>query len=677
MGNVGSVDIEELKRVREELNRERGIETNPNMYDNYNPNRSADEESQSDDQQNENFDANESAENNVSADETTFSNDDETSTENELNLDQFDLADEKEDLSNEDEADEVSEELDEEVQNDLEETTENLDTDSEIENNDQAESVSENNSSLEKTIDEMKPEEQTDANKTKDFSVYDSFSAFEINDAKSVGQIEDEPQSNEVTVDEEENESDMSDDDLFEQILANYGAGDSAEQSSALEEKEDVPEDESIEPEPQTEDVKPAENEGIFLNDSQILNYDEEPDIEKFNDEPDEVETFEESNESNETDEGDVQPLNEPENNTNEEPLESPIVENAESESIETESVNFEQPSEQTINLDDDEGNEISVNTISEPDQILKVRNERPHIVSDAYVSDEEIEEITKNAHRQVVDKSLPILPNFNFIKLVSSERFKNNGNLTYVIGKNEKDETAFLNMNDVKNVAIFSHDEEVVFRQISSIMLSLMLKNTPDELNFVLLDKNKSSALRVFENSNYLFFNKIANTNREINEGLTEISKEIDYRYKQLGLVGARSIESFNEKVAEPYKLPHIVVIYNNFINDETEEYIEQVNSNLSNILRYGRLVGIYVFVVSKDVIQNNSINYNLPTRIVYRTEDENESLEKLSMKGAEELANDDEFLWLAYDAKKPIHVKTPQISLREIELIIKNNEN
>ena len=38
--NVGSVDLDELRKAREELDKERGVETDPNMYDDYNPNRS-------------------------------------------------------------------------------------------------------------------------------------------------------------------------------------------------------------------------------------------------------------------------------------------------------------------------------------------------------------------------------------------------------------------------------------------------------------------------------------------------------------------------------------------------------------------------------------------------------------------------------------------------------------
>ena len=41
--NVSGVDLDELLKARQELNAERGIETDPNMYNDYNPNRENEE----------------------------------------------------------------------------------------------------------------------------------------------------------------------------------------------------------------------------------------------------------------------------------------------------------------------------------------------------------------------------------------------------------------------------------------------------------------------------------------------------------------------------------------------------------------------------------------------------------------------------------------------------------
>ena len=41
--NVSGVDLDELLKAREELNKEIGVETDPNMYSDYNPNRKNEE----------------------------------------------------------------------------------------------------------------------------------------------------------------------------------------------------------------------------------------------------------------------------------------------------------------------------------------------------------------------------------------------------------------------------------------------------------------------------------------------------------------------------------------------------------------------------------------------------------------------------------------------------------
>ena len=42
--NVSGVDLDELLKAREELNKEIGVETDPNMYSDYNPNRKNEED---------------------------------------------------------------------------------------------------------------------------------------------------------------------------------------------------------------------------------------------------------------------------------------------------------------------------------------------------------------------------------------------------------------------------------------------------------------------------------------------------------------------------------------------------------------------------------------------------------------------------------------------------------
>ena len=170
--NVGSVDLEELKRVREELNRERGIETDPNMYSNYNPDRNKED--------NQNDSALESS----SMDSEEKSMENFSNHENQDNTNASDFNNETVDNFNNSEP--INFENFEVNQNQQIESSQPQ----EIENN-----FENNNSISESTTTEMntqnKANEDDEKPAEKDFSVYDNFAAFEVNDGKPVSFNED------------------------------------------------------------------------------------------------------------------------------------------------------------------------------------------------------------------------------------------------------------------------------------------------------------------------------------------------------------------------------------------------------------------------------------------------------------------------------------------------------
>ena len=144
--NVGSVDIEELKRAREELNRERGIESDPNMYSNYNP--EAHQE-----------DSNES----VAYDDEVTVNPEETASETEES---------NESLQQEELEKPMENVVDHEVSQ-PDETVEEQQTDSKGESLVTVSYFDDNQ--------EDKAEKERTGDQANDLSVYDSFSAFEVN----------------------------------------------------------------------------------------------------------------------------------------------------------------------------------------------------------------------------------------------------------------------------------------------------------------------------------------------------------------------------------------------------------------------------------------------------------------------------------------------------------------
>ena len=175
------------------------------------------------------------------------------------------------------------------------------------------------------------------------------------------------------------------------------------------------------------------------------------------------------------------------------------------------------------------------------------------------------------------------------------------------------------------------------------------------------------------------MYFNRLAKTNKEILDTLIEISKELEERYKILAAAGVKSIEQYNviAKNDNLKTLPYIVTVFNNYTKSMQLADSDKINTILYQILKLGRIVGLYLIVVGNMKIKSDDINYNLPTRLSFVMSDEEDSLSMLGVGGAECLEADDEFLLSSLDSQTPVHLKAPSISLKELEVLIKNIES
>lgn len=264
------------------------------------------------------------------------------------------------------------------------------------------------------------------------------------------------------------------------------------------------------------------------------------------------------------------------------------------------------------------------------------------------------------------------------FISLIRSKEFMGSDNLTCIYGVDEEKNVYCQNFKDFYNTAIFCENDDVVFDLFSSIIMSLLLKNTKFDVRFAICDAKIGGKLTIYNNLSYMFFDRVAESNREIIEALKEISLEIDNRYKSLAKAGVNSIEKFNRemKKAKIAPLPYLVLFFNNYSRAYHLDDSNEINIHLSYILRFGRLVGVYVNVVSFDENLAENINFNLQTRIAYKTDLKDTSISEIGEEGAEKIGYSDEYIIKTLYSDKLIHLKAPKITQKEIELLIKNIE-
>ena len=290
-----------------------------------------------------------------------------------------------------------------------------------------------------------------------------------------------------------------------------------------------------------------------------------------------------------------------------------------------------------------------------------------------------EQEKIEEEIAQEVVEEpaiKYPLIEEFKFINEITTDEFKHSNKFSYIMGKNEKGEMVYGNFREHNNLAVFSRNEIVTKSFLNSLILSLCLKNSSYDVNFVLIDSDINSSFEVYNKSSYLFFNRIAKTNKEILDTLIEISKEVDSRYEKLANAGIGSIDQYNEMTEETQTtpMPNIIIVFNNYTDVSQATYADKINACLYQILKFGRIVGIYMVLTAMVPIETNQVNYNLSSRLSFKS-DQNSNY--TVVEGVEFLPDEADAIYFNISKNSTEHIKAPTIADSELDLIIKELED
>jgi S-DNA-T family DNA segregation ATPase FtsK/SpoIIIE len=203
----------------------------------------------------------------------------------------------------------------------------------------------------------------------------------------------------------------------------------------------------------------------------------------------------------------------------------------------------------------------------------------------------------------------------------------------------------------------------------IHAILHSLILKNSPEKIQFVLIDP-KILELSIYSNIPYLW-NPIVTNIEEGVEILEKLVNEMEIRYKTMSKANKRSIIEYN-KTYKPF--PYII-----FIIEEFADFALYKNNNFGSLVQklaqMGRAAGIHGIIAtqrpSANVI-NGVIKANFPSRIALKVTNKLESRIILDSSGAEKLSNPGEIILMNNSGflKRGI---CPYISEEEILNLIK----
>ena len=234
----------------------------------------------------------------------------------------------------------------------------------------------------------------------------------------------------------------------------------------------------------------------------------------------------------------------------------------------------------------------------------------------------------------------------------------------------------------------------------VNAMLLSLLLKATPDEVRLILVDP-KMLELSVYEGIPHLLTPVITDM-KEAAGGLRWCVAEMERRYRLMAKMGVRNIAGFNDKVIQAQDagqpipdplwnpkeyglpddepapaletLPYIVVVIDEFA-DMMMMVGKKVEELIARIAQKARAAGIHLILATQrpsvDVI-TGLIKANIPTRIAFQVSSKIDSRTILDQGGAESLLGYGDMLYVPAGTSIPNRVHGAFVSDDEVHRVV-----
>lgn len=214
----------------------------------------------------------------------------------------------------------------------------------------------------------------------------------------------------------------------------------------------------------------------------------------------------------------------------------------------------------------------------------------------------------------------------------------------------------------------------------INSIISSLIMRSTPDEVKLVLIDPKKVE-FTMYNDLPHLL-TPVVTDPKKANVALQKIVNEMDKRYTLLSEAGVKNITGYNEYVEKRNKkgketlerMPFIVVII-----DELADLMivasKEVEDSIMRITQMARAAGIHLIVAtqrpSTDII-TGIVKANIPSRISFAVSSSIDSRTILDQTGAEKLLGQGDMLFLPMGQNAPNRLQGTYVSDKEVERLV-----
>lgn len=254
-------------------------------------------------------------------------------------------------------------------------------------------------------------------------------------------------------------------------------------------------------------------------------------------------------------------------------------------------------------------------------------------------------------------------------IKKLCDLKYKNK-KLTLPLGWKKNDEIYYCDFKNISGLFVTGATGTGKSVFIDDLVVSLMYKNTPDEVKFIMLDPKKIE-LGEYDGIKYLLSGKSHASLKKGYNMLIFLLKILESRINTLNKCGYKKIKEYNDNNKE--KWPHIFLIID---EGSTIIKIKDAYKVFSKILDYGLNVGIHLIYATNSYLKDYA-NSNFIDKFKYRISFDLASIEQeefVDIKDSSWLKGGEAILKIRNGEK--IKIKAPLITDEEINEIVTNNQ-